>query len=58
MLFILVGIGTGAAWSGQQEEAAVNAQCAKHGMEGYREPWGRDRCIDKDGNLKAFSDVR
>jgi hypothetical protein len=58
MVFIMASIVLGAGASGQADENAVNSECAKHGLAGYRVAWGRSRCIDKDGKLVAFPDVR
>jgi hypothetical protein len=44
--------------SGQSDEDRVKLECARHGMASFRAAFGRSRCIDRNGQLRAFEDVR
>lgn len=57
-VWLVCGLALSAVAAGQADEARVQAACERHGMDGYRISFGRSLCIDKDGNLRAFKDVR
>lgn len=57
-ILVIAGIMMGAGALGQYEENQIQVACQKHGMDGFRVGFGRSGCIDSDGHVRYFKDVR